>query len=117
MICPTHNSEAVGICSYCGRAVCAQCPKPSGPRLVCSDTCAAALAQADKAMETILQKSVQNTRASAFYYFLCAAGCAAGAVGANFYFHVPFLTWFMGGCSVLFAIAGFWYLRIARKQS
>jgi len=117
MKCPTHNSEAIGICSYCGRAVCAQCPKPSGPRLVCSDACAAALTQAGKAMETILQKSVQNTRASAFYYYLCAVGSAAGAVGAYYYLPSPFLIWFTGGCSVLFVIAGTWYLLIARKQS
>jgi hypothetical protein len=68
-------------------------------------------------METLLQKSVQNTRASAFYYFLCAGGAAAGAVGAYYYLPSPFLIWFTAGCSVLFVIAGFWYARIARKQS
>ncbi len=84
--------------------------------MVCSDHCAAALARDDKAMQLILQKSVQSARASAFYSYLCGGLSLAGAVGAWFYMHVPFLIWFTAGCSVVFIASGIWYGRIARKQ-
>lgn len=84
-------------------------------RMVCSDDCAAALAQADRAMELILQKSLQSARASAFYSYLCGGLSAAGAVGAWYYLPVPFLVWFTAGCSLVFIVSGIWYGRIARK--
>jgi hypothetical protein len=67
-------------------------------------------------MDSILQQSRQNTRASAYYYYLCGALCAAGAVGAASYLQVAFLIWFCAGCAVLFAATGTWYLWIARKS-
>ena len=117
MKCTTHQSEAIAICAYCGRAMCADCAKPSATqRMVCSTHCADALTQADKAMAMILQKSLQSARASAFYSFLCGGLSAAGAVGAYFYLPVPFLVWFTAGCSLVFIASGIWYSRIARKQ-
>ena len=117
MKCTTHQAEAVGICAYCGRALCADCTKPSGTvRLVCSENCAMALTRNDSAMQLILQKSEQSARASAFYSYLCGGLSAAGAVGAWFYLPVPFLVWFTAGCSVVFLASGFWYGKIARKQ-
>ena len=74
-----------------------------------------ALTRADKALDLILQKSLQNVRASAFYYYLCGGFCAAGAIAAYFYLPVPFLVWFTAGCAILFTASGFWYSRIARK--
>ncbi len=117
MKCPTHNSEAIGICAYCGRAICEKCAKPSGRRLTCLTGCAEALARNEQALELILQKSLQNARASAYYYYLCAAACAAGSVGAWHYLPAPFLVWFMAGCSGVFVITGLWYGYLARKQS
>ena len=118
MKCSQHQTEAVAICAYCGRALCAECvPAPAAPRMVCSDNCAAALTRADQAMELILQKSLQNARASAFYSFLCGGLSAAGAVGAYFYLPVPFLIWFTAGCSAVFITSGIWYGRIARKNN
>jgi len=84
--------------------------------MVCSDACADALARNDRAMQLILQKSLQSARASAFYCYLCGALSAAGAVGAWFYLPLPFLIAFTGGCSVVFFASGIWYGRIARKQ-
>ena len=85
MKCLTHQAEAVAICAYCGRALCADCAKPSATqRMVCSDNCAAALARDDKAMQLILQKSEQSARASAFYSYLCGGLSAAASVGAFF---------------------------------
>src|SRR5581483_5623866 len=115
MKCLTHNAEAIGICAYCGRAVCHECSKPSSPRLVCSDNCAASLARDDKAMQMILQKSVQSARASAFYSFLCSGLSAAGAIGAHFYLPSPFLIWFTAGCAVVFITSGIWYSFVAKK--
>ena len=118
MKCAAHNHEAVGICAYCGRALCPDCNKSSAPtRLVCSETCAATLAQNDQALKMILQKSFQSARASAFYSYLCGGLSAAGAVGAYFYLPVPFLVWFTAGCSAVFLASGIWYGKIARKQN
>jgi hypothetical protein len=118
MKCTTHNAEAVAVCTWCGKALCPDCAKPSvSQRMVCSDICAAALGRESRAIDLVLQKSVQNTRASAFYYFFCGALMAAGAIGAHFYFPAPFLIWFCVGCAVLFIASGCWYLGIARKGS
>ena len=117
MKCATHQTEAVAVCAWCGRALCANCAKPSATqRMVCSEHCAAALARADQAMELILQNSLQSARASAFYSYLCGGLSAAGAVGAYFYLPSPFLIWFCAGCSIVFITSGIWYGRIARKQ-
>jgi hypothetical protein len=118
MKCSPHQAEAVAVCVYCGRALCADCAKPSSTRRqVCSDECATALTRSDKALELILQKSLQSARASAFYSYLCGGLSAAGAVGAYFYLPVPFLVWFTAGCSLVFIASGIWYGRIARKNS
>jgi hypothetical protein len=85
--------------------------------MVCSATCAAALTRNDKALESVLEKSLQSARASAFYSFLCGGLSAAGAVGAKFYLPSPFLIWFCAGCSLVFIASGVWYGRIARKNS
>ena len=118
MKCATHQTEAVAICAWCGRALCAACAKPSAAqRMTCSDNCASALARNDKALELILQKSFQSARASAFYSYLCGGLSAAAAVGAYFYLPSPFLIWFCAGCSLVFIASGIWYGGIARKSS
>jgi hypothetical protein len=117
MKCAAHNSEAVAICAYCGRALCAECVKSSAnERMTCSDNCASALARNDKALQLILQKSLQSARASAFYSYLCGGLSLAAAVGAHFYLPSPFLIWFTAGCGGVFIASGIWYGRIARKQ-
>jgi hypothetical protein len=118
MKCLAHNSEAVGICAHCGRALCADCAKLSATqRMTCSDSCAAALARNDKALQLILQKSFQSARASAFYSYLCAGLSAAAAVGAHFCLPSPFLIYFTAGCSVVFLASGIWYGQIAKRQN
>jgi hypothetical protein len=118
MKCLPHQTEAIAICAYCGRALCADCAKSSTTqRLVCSDNCTDALTRNDKALQLILQKSLQSARASAFYSYLCSGLSAAGAAGAYFYLPVPFLIWFTAGCSLVFIASGIWYGRIARKQN
>lgn len=117
MKCAAHHAEAVAVCAWCGRALCAECVKPAARnRLACSDECVAALAGNDRAMELLLQKSLQHARAGAVYSYLCGALSAAGAIGAKFYLPEPFLIWFCAGCSAVFIASGIWYGRIARKR-
>jgi hypothetical protein len=118
MKCLPHQAEAIAVCTYCGRALCADCAKPSTTqRMVCSENCTAALTRDDRAMELILHKSFQSARASAVYSFLCGGLSAAGSVGAYFYLPSPFLIWFTAGCSAVFIASGIWYGRISRKQN
>jgi hypothetical protein len=115
--CAEHKAEAIAICAYCGRALCADCAKPSATsRMVCSDACATALLQNDKAMQLLLKKSAQNAQASAFYCYLCGGLSLAGAIAAYFVFYVPFLIFFTAGCGIVFIISGIWYGRMAGKQ-
>ena len=118
MKCFSHPAEAVGICAYCGRGLCAECAKPGTDtrRLVCSEGCADALTRDDAAMNSILQKSVQSARASSYYSYLCAVLSGGGAIGAYNYLPSPYLIDFTGACCVIFIATGFWYGRIARKQ-
>jgi hypothetical protein len=85
--------------------------------MVCSSECAAALERADRAIQSILQKSVQSMNASAFYCYLCAALSAAAAIVAWFMLPSPFLILFTGGCAFVLTLSGIWYGRIAKKQS
>jgi len=81
--------------------------------MICSDACATALARDDKAMQLILQKSLQ----SALYCYLCAALSAGAAAGAWQYLPSTFLIAFTAGCSVVFVASGIWYGRIAKSQN
>ena len=85
MKCFKHKTEAIAVCAYCGRAMCEECvPSVTAPRMVCSPECGASLAQHDRGMQSILQKSVQGLKASAFYCYLCGGLSAAAAVTAWF---------------------------------
>src|SRR4051794_7519841 len=105
MKCFSHqSSDAIAICSHCGRGVCSGCIQPStAARVVCSTDCAAALTRNNEALQQLssinqqlLQHSVRNARASAFYCYLCAALSAAAAVVAWFMLPSPFLILFTG---------------------
>ena len=93
-------------------------------RIVCSSDCAAALTRGDDALahlstvnQQLLQLSFRNTRASAFYCYLCAALSAAAGVVAWFMLPSPFLILFTGGCALVLLISGFWYSRVAKKRT
>jgi hypothetical protein len=117
MKCAKHDSEAIGVCTFCGRGLCAECvTENSGPRLVCSTTCAETLLRNDKAIQSILSKSVQTARASAVYCYLCSALSFGGAIAAYYTAPVPFLIWFAAGCGAVLLTAGIWYSRVARQQ-
>ena len=118
MKCQPHQAEAIAVCVYCGRALCAECAKSSAiQRMTCSDKCATSLALNDRALQTLLQKHTQNTRMNAVYYLLCGLLSAAGAVGAWYYLPSPFLIWFCAGCGSVFLVSGIWSLLAARKSN
>jgi hypothetical protein len=118
MKCFKHKTDAVAVCAHCGRALCEACvTTPNAPRITCSTDCAGALAQNDRALQSILQKSVQSLKASAFYCYLCGGLSAATAVLACFMLPSPFLIFFTGACGVVLIAAGVWYTVISRKQN
>lgn len=118
MNCFKHNTDAIAVCAYCGRAVCRECVTlPYAPRIVCSPECSGALARDDQGMQLILQKSVQTLKASAFYCYLCGGLSGVAAVVAWYILPLPFLILFAAGSGVVMIASGFWYSRLARKQS
>jgi predicted nucleic acid-binding Zn ribbon protein len=117
MKCANHHTDAIAVCTHCGRAVCAECAKTSpSKRTVCSDACAAALTQGEAALQTLLQKNRQTARINAFFYLLCGVLSGAGAIAANRYLPSPFLIWFCAGCSAVFIVAGAWFLSATKKS-
>jgi hypothetical protein len=118
MKCTKHAREAMGVCIYCGRAVCPECsPDGARPRLACSETCATAMEHGERALQMILQKSEQSLRASALYCYLCGILSLLAALLAWFLLPLPFLIYFCAGCGVVLIISGFWYGRTAKRQA
>jgi len=118
MNCFKHPANAIAVCSYCGRAMCKDCvTSPTATRITCSPECGSALAKNDRAMQLLLQKSVQSLKASAFYCYLCGGLSAAAAVVAWFILPSTFLILFTGACAVVLAASGAWYSLAAKKQS
>ena len=70
MKCSRHELEAIGVCSYCGRALCKQCATAAAPaRLTCEEGCATALAKHDRALEVLLgSDDVSGTQAEMYGY-------------------------------------------------
>jgi hypothetical protein len=114
--CFKHGTEAVAVCPYCGRALCAQCAPPSvssAQRIVCSAECGAALARNEQALQLLLRKSQQSARASSVYYYLCGAVAAGAALASWYWAPVPLLIWFLTGSAVALIVSGFWFGRAA----
>ncbi len=84
--------------------------------MVCSTDCAAALARNDQAMQSVLQKSVQSLKASAFYCYLCGGLSAAGAIVAWFILPSTFLILFTGACAIVLFASGIWYTLVSRSR-
>jgi hypothetical protein len=89
---------------------------PDAARMVCSTGCATALSLDDRAMQSILQKSVQSLKASAFYCYLCGGLSGGAAIVAWFMLPSPFLILFTGACAVALIASGIWYTLVSRKQ-
>jgi hypothetical protein len=118
MKCFQHDAEAVGVCPWCGRAVCSACAPAAGTnkqRLACSDECAIALARNEVALDLLLQKSRQSARANSVYCYLCGAILAGATVAAWYELPSPLLMSFTGACALALFISGAWFGRGARK--
>ena len=117
--CLKHmETDAVAVCTYCGRAVCAECiGEAVTARVVCSEKCGQALTRGEQALERILSQSIRSARASAFYCYLCAGLSAGAAVVAWFILPSTFLILFTGGCAVVLLVSGIWYGRAGGKQT
>jgi hypothetical protein len=119
MKCFTHKTaDAVALCAYCGRALCPDCiQSPPPKRLICSENCGTALAHQENVLQSLLNKSAQSARASAFYCYLCSGLSAAAAIAAWFMLPSLFLIYFTAGCAVVLGAAGFWYGRLGKPES
>lgn len=62
----------------------------------------------------LVRQTVQNTRASAFYCYLCGGLSLAAGVVAWFMLPSPFLILFTAGCGVALVVSGAWYGRASR---
>jgi hypothetical protein len=117
MKCFKHQTDAIAVCSYCGRALCLDCViSPTAARIVCSSECATGLAQNERALQLLLQKSVQSLKAGAFYCYLCGGLSAAAAVVAWFMLPSSFLILFTGACAIVLFASGIWYTLASRRQ-
>ena len=120
MKCFQHDTEAVAVCPYCGRALCAACASANAsavPRLACSEECAKALARHDAILQLLLHKSRPTARANSVYCYLCGALSAGGTVAAWFWLPVPMLMWFLAASAVALIISGVWFGRGAGKMT
>jgi hypothetical protein len=84
--------------------------------MVCSEACAGALADGERALQAILRQGAQSARASAFYCYVSGGLSAAAAVVAWFMLPSPFLILFTAGCGLVLIASGIWHGRAARKQ-
>ncbi len=118
MKCFEHGLvDAVAVCAYCGKGLCADCAKhESSRRMACSAECAAALTKEEDAMTSLLEKSNQSLKATALYCYLSGGLSAAAAVGAWFMLPSPFLIYFTSACAVALFASGAWYSFSARKH-
>lgn len=115
MKCYKHNTDAVGICAWCGRAVCSDClAGPPAARVTCSGNCGANLERQENVLRALLDRNTRNARASACYCYLTGGLSAAAALMAWFILPSPFLMYFTGACALVLFIAGFRYGRAAQ---
>ncbi|MGO8699705.1 MAG: hypothetical protein ACLQVY_18550 [Limisphaerales bacterium] len=117
MRCLRHDLEAVGVCAWCGRALCRQCADvAAASRLSCAEGCASALARQERAAELLMEKSVQTARANSVNYYLCGILSAGATVAAWFWLPSPLLMWFTGASAAALIFSGAWLGRVARKM-
>ena len=121
MKCFQHNqTDAVGTCIHCGRALCLACVTQSvSGRVICSPACGQALSAAEAALESVRQKTTTSNRYGG--YFLLAAGVIF-AVMVLFEIRRAVTTgrWLMVGflapMAVVFVVGGIAMLKMAAKK-
>jgi hypothetical protein len=119
MKCTAHNEEANGICAYCGRALCSHCSRsPAQLRNACSDACATALGRADRAVELIIQKTVQGAKAGALSCYISGVlFVLTGIAAAIFMSRDTFLIVFPAALGIGLIISGVAFSKVARQHA
>ena len=118
MKCATHNQDATAICAHCGIALCPACSRAAGSqRTACSESCAQALTKADRAIDTVIRKSTQMAKASAYGCFFCGAVMLAFGIYARLrYPQFRVAPPLMAAMGVGLLVFGAWYQRAAGKE-
>ena len=84
--------------------------------MACSEACAQALAKADRAIDTILGRSTQTAKVSAYVFLLCGAILMLFALYAQWRYPQFRLAHLLAGVmGVAFLVCGAWYYRAARR--
>lgn len=119
MKCTVHDEEADGICAYCGRALCLRCARTSAQgRNACSDACAAALAKADRAVELIIQKTLQGAKAGALCCYISGVlFVLTGLATAIFMSRATFLIVFPAVLGIGLIVSGVAFSRVAKQHT
>jgi hypothetical protein len=118
MKCAAHSQDVTAICAYCGRALCLACERvPSSSRIACSEGCATALAKTDRAVESILSKTVETTRRSG--YFLLATGLMFVGMAVYSFIERPdmhLLNALAPAAALIFLVFGIWNCFLVRRR-
>jgi len=92
--------------------------------MVCSESCALALAQSDELLaqvsnmtKQLLRQGARSAKASAVYCFLGGGLSATAAVVAWFILPSTFLIFFTGACAVVLLLSGIYYVKASGKES
>jgi FtsH-binding integral membrane protein len=87
------------------------------PRVACSEACASALAKADRAVDSILSKTVETTRRSG--YFLLATGLMFVGVAVYGFIERPDMRLpnaLAAAAAVILLVFGVWNCSFARRR-
>ncbi len=70
--CHHAETEAMGVCMHCGRALCADCAQHTPTnRLACSDACLMKLQEQEDSLTLLNTRTVTGYKAAAFLLLLC----------------------------------------------
>ena len=117
MKCTMHKTQATGICSHCGIAICEQCSYlRENNRLTCSPACMKRARQLDKATEMLLKQNKSGYQTAAVFFLV--AGLLFILTGIYFYFvlnNVP-LTGFLLAAGIIFSMIAPFFLRVVKQE-
>jgi hypothetical protein len=84
--------------------------------MACSESCVQALAKADRAIDTILGRSAQTAKVSAYVFVLCGVIFILFALYSHWRYTQLRLAHLLAGVmGVAFLGCGVWYYRVGRK--
>lgn len=121
MYCYQHQeTEAVGICKACQKAVCTRCAKDTGRGLACSDECVDEVSDLNQIIDRSKQiysigtKSKLPATGILFYFFFAAAFSGFGLYPLTRERNIEWFPLIMGLGFFLFGVLG--YIRAKKLQ-